>query len=682
MTRSDTRKTRSDTRQNGHDERTDEASVAVLFAGDDLADGPTVADLSGEERFDVTRSGDFIEAADTVDEHTVDCVVTTVSEDGFDGIAFLESVRQEHTELPVVVVAESIDGELARRAVDADATALVPTNEPDAVEAVVDSVDSNVTTYDREAGTRMPISDLTVKAERRLKERALDEAPIGITISDATDPEEPMIYMNDSFEEITGYPPDEVIGANHRFLQGPETDPEKVAEVSEAIKEKQGIQTVLRNYTRDGSEFWNQISISPILDEHGDISHFVGFQMDVTERKQAQQELVAERESLDRVLDRVNGLVSDVTSALVRAESRDEVEQLITERLGTGGEYTAAWLGRYDETAGRVDITEQAGARTVETEMVDLDDDGDGVRTLRETIDRQAVHRLDDASDLLGVAGGGTCVLVPLTYRSTTYGVVGVLDEGNLLDSRERVVLESLGRSVGVSINDVLTKRTITTDTVLNIGVELSDDDLFLPDLAAELGARFDHEATIADEHGSEVVTVVSTDFDDTEALAEQAMRHEDVVSVEPLVETDDETVVQFRLSSSPLVEVLSEAGSRVTKLHADSRTLEVEFRVGTEQAARRVLDALRAEYDRVELVAYHEDEPQQTANGFREELRSQLTDRQLTALRKAHVSGYFEWPRRAEGKQLAESMDIVPSTYHQHLQAAKRKLVDAFFER
>jgi predicted DNA binding protein len=195
------------------------------------------------------------------------------------------------------------------------------------------------------------------------------------------------------------------------------------------------------------------------------------------------------------------------------------------------------------------------------------------------------------------------------------------------------------------------------------------------------VGTTFDHEATITDGQGRGVVTIVSTDFDDADAIVDRAMRHEEVLSAEPIVEADGETVLQFRLTESPLVDVLSEAGSRVTNLHADGRSLEVEFRVGTERAARRVLDALRAEYDAVELVAYHEDDPEQTRHGFREELRGRLTDRQLTALQKAYVSGYFEWPRRAEGKQLAESMDIVPSTYHQHLQAAKLKLVEAFFD-
>lgn len=665
----------------GRRDATTAPPATILFAGDDVPDGPTAVDLDADERFDVTQTRDFVDATDRVAEAAVDCVVTTVTEGGFDGVAFLETVRQEHAELPVVVVAGSVDGDVARRVVAADATALVPATEADAVDQIVDAVESNVATYDRDTGMRMPISDLTVEAERRLKERALDEAPIGITISDATDPEQPIIYINDSFEEITGYPPEEAVGVNHRFLQGPDTDPDRVAEVADAIESERGIQTVLQNYTRDGEKFWNQIRISPIHDENGDVSHFVGFQMDVTERTRAKRDLLEERESLDRLLDRVNGLLNDVTSTLVRAESRDEIERLITRRIGTGGEYEAAWLGRYDETTDRVTVTQQVGDRRFESDLIDLDRDADGVQRLRDVVERQTVRRIEDPTDIGVVAPGERCVLVPLTYRSTTYGVLGVVAEERFLDDRERVVLQSLGRSVGVSINDVLTKRTMATDTVLKVGVNLSGEGLFLVDLAEEVGTTFDHEATITDGQGRGVVTIVSTDFDDADAIVDRAMRHEEVLSAEPIVEADGETVLQFRLTESPLVDVLSEAGSRVTNLHADGRSLEVEFRVGTERAARRVLDALRAEYDAVELVAYHEDDPEQTRHGFREELRGRLTDRQLTALQKAYVSGYFEWPRRAEGKQLAESMDIVPSTYHQHLQAAKLKLVEAFFD-
>ncbi|MCF2241532.1 helix-turn-helix domain-containing protein, partial [Halobacterium salinarum] len=283
--------------------------------------------------------------------------------------------------------------------------------------------------------------------------------------------------------------------------------------------------------------------------------------------------------------------------------------------------------------------------------------------------------------DVSGTADGDACVLVPVTYRSTTYGVLAVSTAEHRIDDREQVLLRSLGRTTGASINDALTRRTIATDTVLNIGVELSDTALFLVELAGATDTTFEQEATIADSQTQGVLMLVTTPHDDPQGVVDTALGYDAVQDAEVIVSTDDESVVQFDLSSSPLVDVLSECGSRVIRMHADRTTLELDVRVGTEGAARRVLSTLRDKYADVELVAYHEDDPEQTPHGFREELRNDLTDRQLTALQKAYVSGYFEWPRRAEGKQLAESMDIVPSTYHQHLQAAKQKLVGAFFE-
>jgi len=545
----------------------------------------------------------------------------------------------------------------------------------------VDAVETNVSTYARESGTRMPISDLTVEDERRLKERALDEAPVGITISDATHPDYPVIYLNDSFAEITGYPHEEVVGANHRFLQGPDTDPDRVAELAEGIGDNRDVRVVLRNYTRDGAMFWNQVDLSPIRDEDGEVTHYVGFQMDVTERKSAQRKLEAERESLDRLLDRVKGLVNDITAALVRAERREEIEESVAERVGTGGEYTAAWVGRYDATEDRLRVVHGTGARGVREGTIDLDAEDPAVRTLRRTVEDQVVRAVEGATVEAGFADDGTCVLVPLTYRSTTYGVLSIRDDEDLIGERERVLLGSLGRSIGTSINDVMTKRMITTETAVSVGVEITDSDLSLVTLAAATDAQFDHEATIVSDQDPGVLTLVSTDHDDLDGLVGTARAHDDVLDAETVVTTDEGSVVQFRVEASPLVDVLSEFGSRVTSMRADGNTLSLEFRVGTERAARRILDALNETYDAVELVAYHEDEATRTPHGYREELRNRLTDRQLTALKKAHVSGYFEWPRRAEGKDLAESMDIVPSTYHQHLQAAERKLVGAFFE-
>ncbi|MFW6320452.1 MAG: bacterio-opsin activator domain-containing protein [Halohasta sp.] len=686
---------------------TESPTIEVLFAGDDPPDGPTADELAAHDRFTVSRSRDFVDARQRATPSTVDCVVATHCEGGFDGLAFLEAVRQSDAELPVVLVASSVDAEVARRAVAADATALVPATDPEPLESVVEAIDAHVD-RGRTSGERMPISDLTVEAERRLKERALDEAPVGITIADATTPDTPTIYMNDAFGEITGYTPEEVVGVNPRFLQGPETDPEAVSRLRAGIDTETETQVVLQNYRQDGSVFWNQVQISPIFDEDGEVSHYVGFQMDVTERKAAEEQLAAERERLDRLLDRLNGLINDTTEILVRAADREEIERRITERVGDGEEYTTAWLGRYDAADEQLTVTRQAGDHALDLDRIDLgaggtDPDAEGTDSDAEGTDSDAERTNSDAEMgsldplreavttgepvvieesicLQELAAEEACVLVPLRYRSTTYGVLGVIARADALDDRERAMLGSLGRAVGTSINYALTKRTITTDTVLTIGVDLTDDDPVLVRLAADLDTQFSHEAVIANDREG-LLVLVSTDHADPAAVVDRAAADDDVLGAEVLVETDDESVVQLRLAESALVDVLSEFGSRITSLEADGTTLSVEFTVGTESAAQSVLDTLRERYEQVDLMAYHESEPEQTAQGFREELRGRLTERQLTALKKAYVSGYFEWPRRVEGSQLAESMDIVPSTYHQHLQAAKGKLVAAFFE-
>ena len=658
---------------------TESRAIEVLFAGEDLEDGPAADTLAAADPLDVSVSRDFVTAREQLDATTVDCVVTTHRDGGFDGVAFLESVRRSRAELPVVLVVTAADDRVASRAVAADATALVPAADPDALESILEAIESNVSTHTQAPETRMPISDLTLRAERRLKERALDEAPIGITISDANDPDQPIIYLNDSFAEITGYLPEDAVGVNHRFLQGPNTDPDKTAELAEGIADERPTRVVLRNYTKDGTEFWNQVDVSPIYDEAGEVTHYVGFQMDVTERKRAEKQLQAERESLERLLDRINGLANDVTETLVRAETRAEIEQSITDRIGSGKEYAAACLGRYDATENRVTVTERAGERDPHVETIDLDD-GSAVQTLREVIQTQEPRLLGDTNAIYELEADESCVFIPLSYRSTAYGVLAVIEREATIDDRERVLLGSIGRSIGMAINAVLTKRTITTDTVLTIGVELSDEELFLVELAAAVGTEFEHQALIDDDRGRGVLWLVSTEYADPDEIVAQAHTDDNVLEAESLVTTDEGSVLQFRLRNVPLVDVLSEYGGRITSMHANGNTLSLEFRIGTEDTARSLLDVLEERYDHVELVAYHEDEVRETPHGFREEIRNQLTDRQYTALKKAYVSGYFEWPRRVEGAQLAESMDIVPSTYHQHLQTAKRKVFEAFF--
>jgi PAS domain S-box-containing protein len=155
-----------------------------------------------------------------------------------------------------------------------------------------------------------------------VKERAMDAAPIGIIITDSSLPDNGIVYANDEFERLTGYSEAEIIGDNCRFLQGEETDPAHVAEMREAIEAERPVTVELRNYRRDGTPFWNRVTVAPIDGGDDEVTNYVGFQRDIT------QEVDARREQ-EAVFDRV----SDAFFALDRdwqfTYLNDQAERLL-----------------------------------------------------------------------------------------------------------------------------------------------------------------------------------------------------------------------------------------------------------------------------------------------------------------------------------------------------------------
>jgi len=114
---------------------------------------------------------------------------------------------------------------------------------------------------------------------------AMDNAPVGMAISGPAYQDNPIYYVNETFETITGYGEADLLGGNLRVLQGPETDPEPVADIREALDIWAPVIVELRNYRTDGTMFWNRLALAPIADETGTISNWVGLQEDITHRR-------------------------------------------------------------------------------------------------------------------------------------------------------------------------------------------------------------------------------------------------------------------------------------------------------------------------------------------------------------------------------------------------------------
>ncbi|MEG4104989.1 PAS domain S-box protein [Microcoleus sp. S13_C5] len=148
-----------------------------------------------------------------------------------------------------------------------------------------------------------------------LLQRAIAASSNSILIADARKPDTPIIYCNPAFEKLTGYSTQEVIGRNCRFLQGPDTDQAELDKLRSSLRSGTEIQVVLKNYRKDKTPFWNELMVSPILDNEGKLTHFIGVQNDITKRVAAE---TAREESEERL--RVIARTTPVPMLITRLE--------------------------------------------------------------------------------------------------------------------------------------------------------------------------------------------------------------------------------------------------------------------------------------------------------------------------------------------------------------------------
>lgn len=197
--------------------------------------------------------------------------------------------------------------------------------------------------------------------ELRQKDRAMDEAPVGIALAEPGTGNNPLTYVNEEFERLTGYGP-EMLGKDCRFLQGEDTDPETAAAVREAIDDERPVSADILNYRANGQKFWNRITVAPIRDENGDVIRFVGFQTDITDRKIRERRLEVMSRVLNHNLRNKMNLIEGYTDLL----RRDLDEEQRRKSLDVIGETTddlmriAEAVRTIDHTLSKRESTEAA----------------------------------------------------------------------------------------------------------------------------------------------------------------------------------------------------------------------------------------------------------------------------------------------------------------------------------
>ena len=184
------------------------------------------------------------------------------------------------------------------------------------------------------------VDELPIDAAR-LFEQAAEQTRMALCITDPNQPDDPIVYVNQAFTEITGYPREEAVGRNCRFLQGVDTDPATVARIRQALDQREVRVVEILNYRKDGTPFWNALHIGPILDEDGRLTHHYGSQWDITELLEEREKVELGRKVAEELQHRTRNLFA-VLAAIVRISAQGETDvprltRNISERIAALG---------------------------------------------------------------------------------------------------------------------------------------------------------------------------------------------------------------------------------------------------------------------------------------------------------------------------------------------------------
>jgi PAS domain S-box-containing protein len=160
---------------------------------------------------------------------------------------------------------------------------------------------------------------------------AVEMTRMPMVVTDPRQPDNPIVFANGAFFDLTGYSNEETIGRNCRFLQGPQTDPRTVAEVRSALNEQRAVAVDLLNYRKDGTPFWNALFIGPIFDQGGELLYYFASQMDITERRTT-HEAYLQAQKMEAIGQLTAGMAHDFNNLLQVINGNLEVALLSLDR--------------------------------------------------------------------------------------------------------------------------------------------------------------------------------------------------------------------------------------------------------------------------------------------------------------------------------------------------------------
>lgn len=415
---------------------------------------------------------------------------------------------------------------------------------------------------------------------------------------------------------------------------------------------------------------------------------------DVTERRRRERQIERQRDAL-RTLDRLNAVIRSIDQSLVRASTREDIEQAVCDRLVEVDRYVAAWIGTDSATSRDVTPRATAGALDGYLDAVAVsateasDPAGRTVATGDATLvddvtvdggDRPAGEPWREAA---ADAGFASAIAVPIVYEDTRYGALAIYsDQADAFAASDEVaVLRELGETIGHAITAAESKRALLTDRIAELEFDIRVPDSFLARVSESVDGSFEFAGMVSTTGGS-YLEYYSAPVSDPAVVLDETTEDDAVEHLRHVGDHGGEALFEVAFSDDHVVQTVGSLGGRTTDLSvADGAyRLTAEFPYDVDRHA--IAEALAAKFEAATLRAQRETERELSSRQeIWESFRDHLTDKQWSVIQTAYYAGFFEWPRASTGEEVAESLDVSPPTFHEHLRAAQQKLLEALLD-
>ncbi|MFC4541829.1 bacterio-opsin activator domain-containing protein [Halosolutus amylolyticus] len=593
----------------------------------------------------------------------------------------LERVHEVAPSPPTIVAPRNGSERVATAALRAGATEYVPAeSDTETLDRIVATIRSE-RDADRESDVEPESTD-----EWRVLRSLADELPDEAFIID-----EDGTYLDVSVRrqasELCTLSRDELVGRNVDEAFSSPTAARLQSCIDRTIRAGEAQSIEYDVDTSDGRRCY-EAQVVPIVDEISESGAVLWLAQDVTERARRVRELQSRRDRLE-TLNRINAVIREVIETLVEAPSRDAIEREVCDQLVDSELYCGSWIAERTADRQLAYRTGSGSANAVLETARELPADRQpSVQRALVTGDVQTANGLsetDELADPLREAAAednvASLIAVPISHEDATYGVLTVLaSRDDAFSEREQAEFRLLGETIGFAIQAVKNRQLLFADTVVELEFHIHGGDTLSFDLSESYDCTCSLEwaGTTADGRSFQFVTIEGLDG---QTVLEEATDHDSVESCRLIHDGTRRCTIELRLSRSG-VRTLANHGATIRNVTVEDGVGSILVEVSRDADVREIAEALTAVYENTDLVARREvDRPVRTAAERRTRILDELTDRQLTTLRLAYYSGFFDWPRESTGEEIAEAMDVSPPTMHQHLRKGLKTVLGEFFE-